>query len=175
MISVETILVSMETSSRSATRAHGSSGPPAAALEAHLGYWLRLVSNEVSRAFERALQKRNISVAEWVAINQLAAETGLTAAKLAATMGMTRGAISKVLDKLASKKLISRSVSPLDGRVQFLSLTEQARRILPELTNIADGNDGYFFSTLNSNEKAALRNLLRKLAGVHQITRIPVE
>src|SRR5690242_6326115 len=103
-----------------------SADRPGSALEAHLGYWLRLVSNEVSNAFERALQKRNISVAEWVAINQLAAGTNLTPARLAAAMGMTRGAISKVLDKLDAKKLISRSVSPLDSRVQLLSLTGQA-------------------------------------------------
>lgn len=165
----------METAWRSLPGAHRSADQPAAALETHLGYWLRLVSNEVSRAFERALRKRNISVAEWVALNQLATGIGLTPAKLAATMGMTRGAISKVLEKLASKKLISRSISLLDNRVQLLSLTDQARRILPQLTSIADGNDDYFFAALKSDEKVALRNLLRKLAGVHQITRIPVE
>ena len=165
----------METELRIPPGAHRSAEQPASALETHLGYWLRLVSNEVSRAFERALQKRNISVAEWVAINQLAAGTGLTPAKLAATMGMTRGAISKVLDKLASKRLISRSMSSLDSRVQLLSLTEQARRLLPQLTSIAESNDGYFFAALNSDEKSALRNLLLKLAGVHQISRIPVE
>lgn len=170
-----TIIISMETYSRDQPGTHRPADQLASALEAHLGYWLRLVSNEVSRGFERALQKRNISVAEWVAISQLAAGTGLTPAKLAAKMGMTRGAISKVLDKLHSKKLISRSMSSLDSRVQLLSLTERARRILPLLTSIADGNDSYFFAALDSDEKAALRNLLRKLAGVHQITRIPVE
>jgi MarR family len=108
----------------------------ASPLEAHLGYWLRLVSNEVSHAFERALHKQGISVAEWVAMNRLAAGTELTPAKLAATMGMTRGAVSKILDKLDSKN---------------------------------------FFAALDSGEKTVLRNLLRKLAGFHHITRIPVE
>jgi len=165
----------MELSAESPPGARRPARQAASPLEAHLGYWLRLVSNEVSRAFARTLQKQNISVAEWVAINQLAAGAGLTPARLAATMGMTRGAISKVLDKLDSKRLISRSPSPLDSRVQLLSLTGQARRILPQLTSIADDNDRHFFAALGANEKAALRNLLRKLAGVHQITRIPVE
>ena len=39
-------------------------------------------------------------------------------------MGMTRGAVSKILDKLESKALIKRSGSPDDSRVQFLSLDE---------------------------------------------------
>ncbi|MHB1871166.1 MAG: MarR family winged helix-turn-helix transcriptional regulator [Steroidobacteraceae bacterium] len=168
-------MLSMESFSSTAAGERASVAPCSSALEAHLGYWLRLVSNEVSRTFERALHKRNISVAEWVAINQLAAGAGLTPAKLAATMGMTRGAISKVLDKLSKKKLISRSMSPLDSRVQLLSLTSQARRMLPRLTSVADDNDEHFFAALSSDDRAALGNLLRKLAAVHHMTGIPVE
>jgi DNA-binding MarR family transcriptional regulator len=150
-------------------------GLPAASLEAHLGYWLRLVSNEVSSAFARALQERQVSVAEWVALNQLTGRAGVTPAALAAAMGMTRGAVSKVLDKLESKKLITRTTSPLDSRVHLLSPTAQARRILPGLTEIADSNDRRFFTALAPNEQASLRQLLRRLADAHGITRIPVD
>ena len=175
MISKETIIVSMETEVSRESEESGYSGHPAPALETHLGYWLRLVSNEVSGAFERALQKRNISVAEWVALNQLAAGTDLTPARLAAAMGMTRGAISKVLDKLDEKKLVTRSVSPLDSRVQLLALTGPGRRILPSLTGMADGNDKHFFAALKPEEQATLRHLLLKMAQAHQMTRIPIE
>ncbi len=149
--------------------------PPAAALEAHIGYWLRLVSNEVSGAFARALQQRHISVAEWVAMNQLGTSAGVTPARLAAAMGMTRGAVSKVLEKLKTKKLVSRTRSPVDSRVQLLSLTEQARRILPRLTEIADSNDRHFFAALGPDEQASLRHLLRRLAEAHRIMHIPVD
>jgi len=153
---------------------HAADALPASALETHIGYWLRLVSNEVSDAFARELQKRNVSVAEWVAINQLAAGT-LTAARLATAMGMTRGAISKILDRLDSKQLIARSVSPLDSRVQRLALTGRARRLLPSLTRIADDNDSHFFAALDPEERASLQNVLRKLARANQISRIPIE
>jgi len=165
----------MELYSISSPRTHRSGDQPTSALETHLGYWLRLVSNEVSRAFASVLHEQGMSVAEWVAMNQLAAGTALTSAKLASTMGMTRGAISKILDKLDSKKLISRSISSVDSRVQFLSLTERAKRVLPRLTSVADGNDNHYFAALDSDEKASLYKLLRKLAEFHQMTRIPVE
>jgi DNA-binding MarR family transcriptional regulator len=144
-------------------------------LETHLGYWLRLVSSEVSGAFARALQEREISVAEWVALNQLAIRSALTPARLAAAMGMTRGAVSKVLAKLEIKKLISRTTSPLDNRVQLLSLTRAARRILPGLTELADSNDRHFFAALGPEDQALFRQLLRRLAEAHRITRIPVD
>jgi DNA-binding MarR family transcriptional regulator len=160
----------METKTRSTTGAGA-----AASLEAHLGYWLRLVSNEVSGAFQRALEERHhISVAEWVALNQLATGADLTPARLATAMGMTRGAVSKVLDKLESKKLIVRTTSSADSRVQELSLTAHARRTLPSLTEIANGNDEHFFAVLSPEESSTLSELLRKLATAHHIARIPV-
>ena len=37
-------------------------------LEAHVGYWLRFVSNHVSQAFRRKVEARGVSVSEWVAM-----------------------------------------------------------------------------------------------------------
>ncbi|HTJ91803.1 MAG TPA: MarR family transcriptional regulator [Pararobbsia sp.] len=147
----------------------------ASALEAHLGYWVRLVSNHISGAFARALQEQGLSVAEWVALNQIENGTALTPAVLADAMGMTRGAISKVLDKLESKEWISRATSQEDNRVQRLAATRQGKRVLPELTSIADGSDEHFFGVLEAAERATLRKLLKKLADMHQMHNIPVD
>jgi DNA-binding MarR family transcriptional regulator len=147
----------------------------AAKLESHLGYWLRLVSNQISAAFARALQARGLSVAEWVAVSQIDAAPGLNCADLAGAMGMTRGAISKILDKLQDKEWISRTVSDVDNRIQLLSLTRRGRRLLPELTRIADGNDAHFFAALGAEDRAALRSLLRKVADAHQMSTPPVD
>jgi DNA-binding MarR family transcriptional regulator len=144
-------------------------------LDIHLGYWLRLVSNHVSGNFARALQERSVSVAEWVALNQIQRWADMTPAKLADAMGMTRGAISKVLDKLQEKKWISRMTSEEDNRVHFLSLTPQGRRVLPELGTIADENDEHFFGALDPREQTTLRSLLSKLADVHRIGNVPVD
>ena len=84
------------------------------------------------------------------------------------------GAVSKVLDKLESKKLIVRTTSSADCRVQELSLTAHARRTLPSLTEIANGNDEHFFAVLSPEESSTLSELLRKLATAHHIARIPV-
>lgn len=153
-----------------------AASPPASpALEAHLGYWVRLVSNHVSGSFARALQAQSLSVAEWVALNQIDRATDSTPAGLADAMGMTRGAISKVLDKLQAKEWIARATSQDDNRVQLLSLTRKGKRFLPELTAIADDNDERFFGALNADERATLRQLLEKLAGSHQMRNIPVD
>ena len=144
-------------------------------LELHLGYWLRRVSNHVSGAFARALQTRHTSVAEWVVMRHLQEQPGITSGELAEALALTRGAVSKVIDKLEAKNWITRSANPQDNRVQLLSLTRQGRRILPQLAEIADQNDQQFFDCLNADEWSALRRLLGKLAEFHQIRNVPIE
>ena len=143
-------------------------------LEVHLGYWLRRVSNHVSGAFAKALQERQASVAEWVVLNHVDEHPEIRPADLAETIGLTRGAISKVLDKLEKRRWLARKTLEEDNRGQLLFLTRQGRRILPELQEIADCNDQTFFDCLTAKEKAMLGLLLRKLTRSNEISGIPV-
>jgi DNA-binding MarR family transcriptional regulator len=136
---------------------------------------MRHVSNHVSGAFARSLQARRVSVAEWVALCVIQEQKDLSPGELAEAIGMTRGAVSKVLDKLEGKRWIKRATKPDDNRVQLLSLTRLGSRILPELADLADGNDEHFFSCLSAAEQANLRQLLRKLAEFHQLDDMPVD
>ena len=144
-------------------------------LEIHLGYWLRLVSNHVSGSFASALQARQLSVAEWVALNHIEGRADITAAQLADAMNLTRGAVSKIVDKLVRKQCAVRASNPRDNRAQLLSLTPSGKRTLPRLRAIADHNDEHFFSRLDAAERAELRRLLQKLAEAHAISTVPVD
>ena len=144
-------------------------------LESHLGYWLRRVSNTVSGEFARSLYTRQTSVAEWVLLRRLHEREQATPGELAEALTMTRGAISKIIDKLQAKGWIRSRVNPEDNRGQLLSLTPVGRRKLPELAEIADQNDEHFFACLDAGERAALKRLLSKLAEHHQIRDVPVE
>src|SRR5450755_2108887 len=136
---MESTMVSMET--RSGQRR-------ASDLELHLGYWLRRVSNHVSGAFARALQTRHTSVAEWVVLCHVQERPGITPGELAEALDLTRGAVSKVIDKLEAKNWITGSTKPEDNRVRLFSLTRRGNHVLPELAEIADHNDQTFFDVL---------------------------
>lgn len=144
-------------------------------LESHLGYLLRRISNAVSDEFARSLQSRRTSVAEWVLLRHLWDLGQATPGEMAEALTMTRGAISKIVDKLQSKNWIRSRIKPEDNRAQLLSLTGAGRRVVPKLAEIADRNDEKFFAVLDGDEKTALRNLLGKLASHHQIREVPVE
>lgn len=148
---------------------------PASSLEHHLGYWLRRVSNHVSGEFKRALQTRHTSVAEWVVLCHVQERPGITPGELAEALALTRGAVSKVIDKLEAKEWITGSTKPEDNRVRLFSLTRKGSRVLPELRKIADRNDEAFFGVLPDDERDTLQRLLSKLIERHDIEAVPVQ
>jgi hypothetical protein len=40
-------------------------------LTSHIGFWMRLVSNNVSHAFARKLEASGVTVAEWVILREM--------------------------------------------------------------------------------------------------------
>lgn len=146
-----------------------------ASLEKHLGYWLRRVSNRVSGSFARSLEEKETSVPEWVVLRYLSEQGEATSGKLAAILTMTRGAISKIIDKLEAKNWIECRTDSVDTRVRLITLTQKGHRVLPSLSKIADRNDEQYFGCLSPSEKRALLHLLRKLSDHHQIQDIPME
>ena len=136
-------------------------------LDAHLGYWLRFVSNHVSQAFAGRLQGKGVTVAEWVAMRRLFGEGGVAP--------MTRGAITKLADRLIDKGLVVRRADPQDGRAQTLALTARGRALVPELAALADDNDTQFFRPLTVQERRVLRQLLERLVEQNELKVVPVD
>lgn len=142
-------------------------------LETHLGYWLRFVSNHVSHAFSLKLQARDVTVAEWVVLRDLLDGDGVPPSALADRLGMTRGAISKLADRLIAKELVERTVSTEDRRQQTLALTAAGRKLVPALSTLADRNDAEFFGHLKPAERATLEKTLKDIVRRHGLKTIP--
>lgn len=144
-----------------------------APLEAHLGYWLRFVSNHVSHGFALKVEDRGVTVAEWVILRELYGRSASPSA-LAARLGMTRGAVSKLADRLAAKDLLVRTTEKNDRRCQALSLTKPGRALVPELAALADANDHEFFGHLEPAERTALVLALQDIARRLDLRAVPL-
>lgn len=144
-------------------------------LEEHVGYWLRFVSNHVSHAFAEKVENRGVTVAEWVVLRQLRASGRLAPSRLAAEMGMTRGAISKLIDRLCEKALVERTAGEGDRRYQSVALTPQGARLVPTLARLADENDAEFFGHLTLQDRAILTGMLQDIVRRNGWKNVPVE
>jgi DNA-binding MarR family transcriptional regulator len=142
-------------------------------IESHTGFWLRFVSNHVSHSFARKLANTGVTVAEWVILRELF-DTGETSpSQLAASSGLTRGAVSKLVDRLLRKDLVSRAEAAEDRRFQDVELTPAGRALVPRLATLADQNDEEFFSHLSVKERGVLVTTLRKLVAANKLKKIP--
>jgi DNA-binding MarR family transcriptional regulator len=144
-------------------------------LNSHTGFWLRFVSNHVSQAFTRKLLASGVTAAEWVVLRQTYDADDLSPSALAEQIGMTRGAASRLIERLVAKRLMSRQGRGDDRRYQDIALTAAGRRLVPALAAIADENDKEFFAILSNREHEALVATLKKLVQAHNLRRIPTE
>jgi DNA-binding MarR family transcriptional regulator len=149
--------------------------PEVPELTAHLGYWLRQVSNHVSHAFARRVAAKDVTVAEWAMMRVLYSTQPIAPSQLADAMGMTRGAISKLADRLVSKSLVARDVSSTDGRAHSLRLTARGKRMVPQLAALAEQNEAECFAHLSNDDRATLQRILMEAVVQLGITTTPIE
>ena len=149
--------------------------PEPSDLKAHLGYWMRFVSNHVSHAFARKVEAHGVTVAEWAVLRELYDAGAIPPSQLAERMGMTRGAITKLADRLIAKELIARTLGTGDRRFQTLAITGTGRALVPELAGLADVNDAHFFGHMSARDRDELRRLLTELVRHHDLKTIPTE
>ncbi len=146
-----------------------------AALEDHYGFHLRVVSNAVSHEFARKVAAQGVTVAEWALLRVLYDAAPSAPSTLAARMGMTKGAITKLAQRLIAKKLVARNADPGDGRAQFLTMTAAGQALVPKLAKLADANDAAFFGVLAAAEREALGCLLKKLTDRHALKSVAAD
>ncbi len=144
-------------------------------LKSHTGFWLRFVSNHVSHAFSQKLLDSGVTAAEWVVLRTIFNTDETPPSALAEQTGLTRGAISKLIERLVLKKLVSRKEGSEDRRYQRIALTPAGRRLVPKLAAIADTNDHEFFQPLTAKEQEALVATLKKLVHAHDLHKLPTE
>lgn len=141
-----------------------------------LGGWLRTLSNTVSRSFQKTLESSDVSVVEWVILRSLhASGAPLAPSDIAQDIGLTRGAVSKLVDRLIAKGLVTRTESLSDRRYQVIDLTNSGRDLIPNLFRIAKANDETFFTCLTKSERSELERLIKKVIQHNEINQIPLK
>ena len=147
---------------------------PIPELTDHLGYWLRQLSNHVSHAFARRLAAKDVTVAEWAMMRVLHGQPPMAPSRLADTMSLTRGAVTRLADRLIGKALLVRQANAEDGRAQTLALTAKGAAFVPELAALADRNEAACFAHLSDTDRQALERILKDTVRQLGVTGMPI-
>jgi MarR family transcriptional regulator, lower aerobic nicotinate degradation pathway regulator len=89
-----------------------------------------------------------------------------TMADLATFTGLERSTVSGLIDRATQRGLVVKTADTVDGRSVRVSLTEQARGLVPEVTAAIGDRIKPLIDQLSTNEQKRLTALLTKALGL---------
>lgn len=110
-----------------------------------------------------ALREYGITSAQYLLLNLVSREGGLTSADLARRSSITSQAMNESIAALAQKRLVLRTEDRNDRRVLLVSLSAEGKRVLNVCERAVDAAEAEFFSRLKPAKVVLLRTLLSAL------------
>ncbi len=124
---------------------------------------LLLLGRHVDRALKETAERHGLQGSELLLLDVLsvAPEGTLRPSQLRARLGVTKGAVTKLMNKLEQLGLVSRSASVTDRRISHVSLTQKARDMLETILDRHEyGVDHVAAKRLPTAQLAQLASLL---------------
>ena len=106
-------------------------------LNERLGYFVRRAQVWVFQDFIRRLSSLDISPAQYSVLVVISANSGLSQSELAATLGIERARLVRLLHRLEKRGLTQRLPSSADGRRHALRLTRDGQKLLTRAKALA--------------------------------------
>jgi DNA-binding MarR family transcriptional regulator len=97
--------------------------------EESVGYLIRQTMSALNRAAETEMRPHGLTAVQWAPLMIISRGGNPTAASLARDLNTDTGAMTRMLDRLEAKGLLTRSRSVQDRRVVVLTLTDQGREL----------------------------------------------
>jgi DNA-binding MarR family transcriptional regulator len=136
-----------------------------AALDERIPFLLSQLGSHVASEFQRRMTGIGVEPRTYAVLMALATEDGQSQRQLSARLGIHRNAMVTVVDALEADGLVKRMANSDDRRAFAITLTDQARRLLPELDKAGRALEDTVTATLSAAERHTLRELLQRIAG----------
>lgn len=134
------------------------------ALEEFLPYRLSLLSNTVSEGIATTYRKdHGLSVTEWRVLAILGRFSGLTASAVMERGAMDKVAVSRAVNKLDEKGLVTRITQEQDRRRVALRLTKKGVRLFNAVVPGALAYESRLMEGLTAQDRTTLTRLLGEL------------
>jgi DNA-binding MarR family transcriptional regulator len=131
-------------------------------LNERLGYFVRRLQVWVFQDFIRRLAAIDISPAQFSVLVVISANPGLSQSELAATLGIERARLVRLLHRLESRGLTQRLPSSADGRRHALRLTRDGEKVLARAKALAAEHEAALKEKLGADAHRRLLEMLRE-------------
>jgi DNA-binding MarR family transcriptional regulator len=135
------------------------------ALDERIPFLLSQLGSHVAGEFQRRMSEIGAQPRTYAVLMALATEDGQSQRQLSARLGIHRTARVTVIDSLEADGLVTRMAHPDDRRAFAITLTDKARRLLPNLDEAVRALEDTITAPLSAVEQRTLRELLQRVAG----------
>ncbi len=140
-------------------------------LRAHQvpGFWLRCLTGLTNNKLQARLKhaKAGIAVSEWVVVSILSERPDISINELAHLAGMHQAPISRIVEKLTKKELVTRITSNEDRRSVNVKLTKSGEVLRDRLGGITRNNAEDSFACLSDEEYEVFMGTIKKVLKSH--------
>ncbi|MGE0115052.1 MAG: MarR family winged helix-turn-helix transcriptional regulator [Steroidobacteraceae bacterium] len=145
-------------------------------LEAFPGYQIRRMQQIAVAIFLQETGPFGITPVQYAALHTVNNTPGIDQRTLARTIGFDTSTIAGVIDRLESRALMLRSVSPQDRRARLLTLTAEGRALLDDIVPSILRIQDRILNALPKRERAEFMRMLGVLVTANnELSRAPTD
>jgi DNA-binding MarR family transcriptional regulator len=133
-----------------------------AALNDHVGYFLRRLQVALFKDFIRTLAPMDVRPAQYSVLILIAANPGRSQAAIGRALGIERARLARMLHELERRKWIERRASVGDGRSHSLFLTGTGERALARIKALSARHEKQMVEFIGPKRRMLLLELLRE-------------
>jgi len=138
--------------------------------EESIGYLLRTTVSTLMRAAETAMRPHGLTSVQWAPLMIISRGGNPTAASLARDLNTDTGAMTRMLDRLEAKGLLTRTRSATDRRVVELTLTDQGRELTTLIPHHLAAVYNNHLAGFSNEEFIELKQFLRRIIANRDVT-----
>lgn len=130
-------------------------------LGSKLGFLLLAGWRQAQWEFSRHFKDIDITPASFGVLQLVQENPGCGVGQVGRAMGIAPNNIARMVDQLCKRGLISKEVSPTDGRGRILTITSSGTQFLESLNEIHQAYEKEFHEMVGEDRVDALRALLK--------------
>ena len=130
------------------------------------GFYIAQIKTISDRLLEKILEKRGIdafSGAQGRILDVLWQQDGISVREISNKTGLTMPTLTGMLDRMETQDMVRREPDPTDRRKLKIMLSDQARNLEEEYTQISEDMDGVFGKGFSQEELIQLQEYLERI------------
>ena len=127
-----------------------------------LGRMIYFMAQDIRNLAEKVLAPHELTLEQFQTLKMLGQNTGLTQRQLGLETNKNPANMTRILDRLAMKSLITRQGDPNDRRAYLVFLTDQGRALLKEALVVFDS----FSARLHLGITGPMQQMTRKVLAI---------